>query len=82
MAQTLKTTVFMSGPDQHVIIPAEYRFSADEVYVRRDPRSGDLILSQSPGGWRAFFDALDEDKFPDDFLMDRAQGINENREEF
>jgi antitoxin VapB len=71
----------MSGRSQHVTIPAEYRFSAEEVFVRRDPTSGDLILSQSPGGWNEFFAALDEDPFPDDFLADRAQGVEETREE-
>lgn len=71
----------MSGRSQHVTIPAEYRFSADEVFVRRDPASGDLILSQSPGGWNEFFAALDADPFPEEFLADRAQGVPEIREE-
>ena len=71
----------MSGRSQHVTIPAEYRFSSEEVFVRRDPASGDLILTQSPGGWNEFFAALDADPFPDDFLTDRAQGTPETREE-
>jgi len=71
----------MSGRSQHVTIPAEYRFSGEEVYVRRDSDSGDLILSQTPGGWREFFAAIDECKFPEDFLVDRAQGTAECREE-
>jgi antitoxin VapB len=81
MPHAARARVFMSGRSQHVTIPAEYRFSAEEVFVRRDPRSGDLILSQSPGGWNEFFAALDADPFPDDFLADRAQGIAETREE-
>ena len=81
MPQAAKARVFMSGRSQHVTIPAEYRFSADEVFVRRDPASGDLILSQSPGGWNEFFAALDADPFPEDFLADRAQGVPETREE-
>lgn len=81
MAQAAKARVFMSGRSQHVTIPAEYRFSADEVFVRRDPASGDLILSQSPGGWHELFAALDADPFPDDYLADRAQGVAETREE-
>ena len=71
----------MSGRSQHVTIPAEFRFSAEEVFVRRDPASGDLILSQSPGGWQEFFAAVDENPFPDDFLADRTQGIAEIRDE-
>ena len=81
MAQAARARVFMSGRSQHVTIPAEFRFSAEEVFVRRDPASGDLILSQSPGGWGEFFAAVDENRFPDDFLADRAQGIAETREE-
>ena len=81
MAQAARARVFMSGRSQHVTIPVEYRFSAKEVYVRRDPQSGDLILSQSPGGWNEFFAALDVNPFPDDFLAERAQGLVEIREE-
>ena len=81
MAQAARARVFMSGRSQHVTIPAEYRFSAEEVFVRRDPKSGDLILSQSPGGWHEFFAAIDESPFPEDFLADRVQGTAESREE-
>ena len=81
MPQVARARVFMSGRSQHVTIPAEYRFSAEEVFVRRDPANGDLILSQSPGGWPEFFAAVDETSFPDDFLADRAQGTPETREE-
>jgi antitoxin VapB len=81
MPQIAKTRVFMSGRSQHVTIPAEYRFTSDEVYVRRDPQSGDLILSQAPGGWEEVFAALDQAEFPEDFLADRMQGEAEVREE-
>lgn len=81
MAQIAKTRVFMSGRSQHVTIPAEYRFTSDEVYVRRDPQSGDLVLSQVPGSWNEIYAALDRAGFPDDFLADRAQGAPEKREE-
>ncbi|HEX4771538.1 MAG TPA: hypothetical protein VH351_11935 [Bryobacteraceae bacterium] len=71
----------MSGRSQHVTIPAEFRFSGEEVYVRRDAQTGDLILSQAPGSWDELFAALDAAGFPDDFMADRAQGIPEKREE-
>ena len=71
----------MSGRSQHVTIPAEYRFTSDEVYVRRDPQSGDLILSQAPGSWEEIFSALDGNGFPDEFMSDRTQGEPEAREE-
>jgi antitoxin VapB len=71
MAQSEKAKVFMSGRSQAVRIPAEYRFSSKEVYIRRDAQSGDLILSESPGDWEAIFAALDAAHVPDDFLADR-----------
>lgn len=80
MAPFTKSRVFMSGRSQHVTIPAEYRFSGDEVYIRRDPQTGDLILSQAPMGWEEVFAALDSADFPSDFLDDRAQGSHSDRE--
>jgi antitoxin VapB len=73
MAQISKARVFYSGRSQAVRIPAEFRFTTDEVYVRRDPQSGDLILSQAPGGWDEIYAALDQAGVPDDFLADRNQ---------
>ena len=71
----------MSGRSQAVRIPAGYRFTTREVYIRRDPQSGDLILSQAPGGWDDIYAALDKAGFPDDFLAERDQGLPQQREE-
>jgi antitoxin VapB len=83
MALLEKAKVFMSGRSQAVRIPAEFRFSSSEVYIRRDHRNGDLILSQAPGGLAEIFAALDEVGVPDDFLTpsDRAQGSPQERPE-
>jgi antitoxin VapB len=81
MGQALRARVFMTGRSQAVRIPAECRFTTDEVFIRRDPQTGDLILSQSPGGWDEVFSALDQAGIPDDFLSDRAQGLPQVREE-
>jgi antitoxin VapB len=80
MPQILKTRVFMTGRSQAVRIPAEFRFKTDEVYVRHDPQTGDLILSQSPDSWDEIFAALDQAQFPPEFLADREQGTAETRE--
>jgi antitoxin VapB len=72
MAPISKAKVFYSGRSQAVRIPAEFRFTKNEVYVRRDPQSGDLILSECPAKtWREIFAALDEVGVPDDFLTER-----------
>jgi antitoxin VapB len=81
MATGVKARVFMSGRSQAVRIPAEYRFSTEVVYVRRDPQSGDLILSQAPGGWSEIYGALDASGIPDDFLVERAQGNPQERDD-
>ena len=81
MAQLAKARVFMSGRSQAVRIPAEFRISSDEVTVRRDAETGDLILSQAPAPWEEVFASLDSAGFPDDFLGDREQGTVDVREE-
>jgi antitoxin VapB len=80
MAQVAKAKVFMSGRSQAVRIPAEYRFTTDEVFIRRDPQSGDLILSEAPG-WDEIFAALDEAGVGDDFMADRDQANPQERDE-
>lgn len=41
--QTAK--LFKYGRSQAVRLPAEFRFEGDEVLIRRDPVTGDVILS-------------------------------------
>jgi len=48
MATAQKARVFRNGRSQAVRIPAEFRFSTDEVYVERDSRTGALTLSEKP----------------------------------
>ena len=55
-------------------------FPAAEGYIRRDPRTGDVILSQFPGDWDQIFAALDKVGFPDDFLADRDQEFQQELE--
>jgi antitoxin VapB len=75
MAFLEKAKVFMSGRSQAVRIPSQFRFSKSEVYIRRDPKNGDLILSQAPASLEEIFAALDEVGVPEDFLSpsERAQ---------
>lgn len=80
MSLHAKARVFMSGRSQHVTIPAEFRFKTDEVWVRRDPDSGDLILSAAPKSFSEVYAALDAAGFPDDFMRNREQGTAEIRE--
>jgi antitoxin VapB len=49
MHQTAK--IFMTGRSQAVSLPAEFRFDVDQVYIRRDPDTGDVVLSRRPNNW-------------------------------
>jgi antitoxin VapB len=69
MPRTAK--LFRNGRSQAVRLPAEYRFEGTEVYVRRDTRTGDVILSRRPESWHDFFELLDSIGVPDDFLSQR-----------
>lgn len=74
MRQTAK--IFTTGRSQAVRLPLEFRFDTSEVYIRRDPATGDVILSSRPESWAGFF-ALDATtEVPSDFLNDddRQQG--------
>jgi antitoxin VapB len=48
MAEQEKARVFKNGRSQAVRIPAEYRFQSAEVYIRRNPQNGEVILSERP----------------------------------
>lgn len=73
-AKTAK--LFLNGRSQAVRLPMEFRFETDEVFIRRDASTGDVILSTTPGGdWRAFKQLREQlGSAPEDFLADRAQG--------
>jgi virulence-associated protein VagC len=51
--------LFWNGRSQAVRLPAEYRFDGDEVHVRRDPVTGDVVLSARADDWSAFFALVD-----------------------
>ncbi len=69
MAETAK--LFMNGRSQAVRLPAKYRFEGDEVFIRRDEKTGDIILSKRPTNWEDFFALAAETQAPADFLKDR-----------
>ena len=79
MSSTAK--LFKNGRSQAVRLPAEYRFAESEVYIRRDPASGDVILSRRPGDWTEFFQLVEQLGVPQDFLSDRGDGPPQTRPE-
>jgi antitoxin VapB len=80
MPRTAK--LFRNGRSQAVRLPAEYRFEGSEVYVRRDPASGDVILSRRPESWESFFELMKTAKVPEDFLSTREDAPPQKRKLF
>jgi antitoxin VapB len=75
--------LFTNGKSQAVRLPKEYRFEGKEVYIRRDPVTGDVILSPRPVSWDDFFALYKTTSVPDDYMTDedRNQGVH-NRDPF
>jgi antitoxin VapB len=73
MSRTRTAKLFKNGASQAVRLPAEFRFEGDEVYISRDERTGDVVLSTRPGArsWAELFDVLREIDVPEDFMADR-----------
>jgi antitoxin VapB len=72
---TIKTAkLFTNGGSQAVRLPAEFRFDAtDEVYIRRDAVTGDVVLSDKPAStaWDTFFSLRDDTEARSNFMNDR-----------
>lgn len=85
--QTAK--LFKNGRSQAVRLPAEFRFEGEEVQIRRDPDTGDVILSplnKSFAQWLETHERLlasmndEERKELQGFLADRDQGEDVDRD--
>ena len=74
--------LFRNGRSQAVRLPAEFRFPGSEVYVRRDPATGDVILSRRPDSWQDFFELIDTIDIPEDFLSNRRDRPPQKRKLF
>ena len=72
--------LFANGRSQAVRLPREFRFDGSEVFIRKDPATGDVILSKRPSGWEEFFEARARAEVPADFLTDRGDGPPQARE--
>jgi antitoxin VapB len=68
VSQRRTAKLFRTGRSQAVRLPAEFRFEGDEVFIRRDPGTGDVILSRRPGNWDSFLEAIKGLAVPKGFL--------------
>ena len=73
MAQTRTAKLFKNGASQAVRLPAEFRFEGDEVYISRDEKTQNVILSKNPDAsvWKDFFEFMKTVDIPEDWMKDR-----------
>lgn len=74
--------LFMNGRSQAVRLPVNFRFDCDEVYIRKDPETGDVVISKKPGSWEDFFALLETIDVPDDFMSEREQLVDQEKDLF
>ena len=75
-----KAKLFMTGGSQAVRLPAEFRFEGSEVDIRRNPVTGEVVLSKPTRTWDDYFNWVGKLDFPDDFLEKRDQPKDNLRE--
>ncbi len=80
MSATAK--LFMTGRSQAVRLPREFRFQGAEVFIRRDPQTGDVVLSPKPVSWQEFFELANRTKILTDFMVEREDLPAEERSLF
>ena len=80
MSQSAK--LFTNGRSQAVRLPAAYRFNCTEVFIRKDPKTGDVILSRKPENWDDFFNLLKTVEIPKDFMASRDDSFPQERDMF
>jgi len=73
MPETRTAKLFKNGASQAVRLPAEFHFDGDEVYISRDERTQDVILSKRPGArvWNEFFEFMKTVDIPENWMKDR-----------
>jgi antitoxin VapB len=74
--QTAK--LFINGRSQAVRLPKEFRFSGNDVFIKKIGNMVVLLPKDDP--WSSLVHSLDE--FTDDFMNSRNQPDQDSREQF
>ena len=77
-----KAKLFNNGGSQAVRLPAEFRFDCEEVDVRRDTVTGDVVLSKPRAIWDDYCAWVLTLDLPADFLTSRDQPRDDLRDPF
>jgi antitoxin VapB len=72
-----KAKLFMTGGSQAVRLPAEFRFEGAEVDIRRDPATGNVVLSKPMASWDEYFAWAQSLQLPNDVLRERGQPLDD-----
>ncbi len=75
-----KAKLFTTGGSQAVRLPVEFRFEGDEVEIRRDPVTGEVVLSKPIASWDEYFAWVKVLDLPSDFLSERDQLTDDLRD--
>ena len=75
-----KAKLFTIGGSQAVRLPAEFRFEGDEVEIRRDSVTGDVVLSKPIVSRDEYFDWVRTLDLPSDLSKEREQPENAMRD--
>jgi antitoxin VapB len=73
----ITATVTTQGNGQIVHLPADVRIEGDEVFVKQVGKTV-VLMPKDMNPWQLMIDSLD--KFSDDFMDDRAQPEQQERE--
>jgi antitoxin VapB len=73
MSKTHIAKLFKNGASQAVRLPVEFRFEGDQVYISRDEKTKNVILSTRPGSqvWEEFFQFVRGIDVPKGWMKDR-----------
>lgn len=81
MSQMAK--LFKNGRSQAVRLPVAYRFDTEQVFLSKNPETGDVILSRKPMNWDFFLEKLKILAVNSDFLSQEERNqIPQNRDPF
>ncbi len=69
--------LFKNGQSQAVRLPKEFRFEGNEVYIKKIGNTVSLIPIKN--SWEPLINSLDE--FSDDFMNERQQPENQERDD-
>jgi antitoxin VapB len=69
--------LFKNGESQAVRLPKEFRFSGDEVFIKRVGNA--VVLLPKARSWDTLLESLG--KFPSDFMTNREQPTEADRRE-